>query len=125
MTQKQKLTLQKNGESWIARRKGYISCIEKYPLYSILLVLEEYVSKEFYEECALIKEALDEYNETKVKKNQHILGDILFPTSLEEYKSQRFQTVLKNYNIIVEDKQAKEKATLIKLKLPLKKWRVE
>lgn len=124
MIQKQQLKLQKNGETWIARRKGYISCIEKYPLYSILLVLDEYVSKEFYEECIIIKEALDEYNETKVKKNKHLIGDIIFPTNLTEYKGLKFQKQLLDSNIVVEDSQAKEKATLIKLKLPLKKWRV-
>jgi len=104
-----------------ARKDAYISCIEKYPLYSVLLVLEEYSNKELYEECAIIKKALDEYNSTKVgtQKISDITGPIVFPTSLVGYNSKNFQKILKDYNIVVEEKSAKEKATLIKLKLPV------
>ena len=106
----------------IARKQAYISCIKRYPLYSTLLVLEEYENKELYEECAIIKKALDEYNETKVntEKVNKITGPITFPTSLRDYEGKNFQKVLESYNIKVEEKSAKEKATLIKLKLPVK-----
>lgn len=118
--QKQILTEQKEEKS-TARKEAYISCIERYPLYSILLVLEEYSRKEWYEECAIIKAALDEYNLTKVniKKVNDITGPIIFPTSLDGYKEKKFQDVMKKYDIVVEEKIAKEKATLIKLKLPV------
>lgn len=118
--QKQILTKQTE-QKLTARKQAYISCIERYPLYSILLVLDEYVKKEWYEECAIIKKALDEYNITKVntKKVNDITGPIIFPTSLDGYNSEKFQKVLQQYNISVEEKAAKEKARLIKLKLPV------
>ena len=119
--QKQTLTKQKEAKS-TARKQAYISCLERYPLYSTLLVLDEYEGKELYEECAVIKKALDEYNNTKVNIEtvNKLTGPLIFPTRLEEYKEGKFQKILQDYNIIVEEKSAKEKATLIKLKLPVK-----
>lgn len=105
----------------MSRKEKYISFIKSYPIKATLLVLDEYEKKELYEECAIIKKALDEYNDTQVntKKVTDIVGKINFPTSLSKYNSQEFQKILQDYNIIVEDKSAKEKATLIKLKLPV------
>lgn len=104
-----------------ARVSSYLKCIEKYPLYSILLVLDEYEKRELYEECFFIKKALDEYNNSKIKKHKNIIGPIDFPTSISDYRKPSFQKVLEKGKIIVEEKLAKEKATLIKLKLPIKK----
>lgn len=121
MTEQKQILTKQREKRLTARKKEYLSCIERYPLYSVLLVLSEYSNKEWYEECAIIKTALDEYNTTKVntKKIKDITGPIIFPTSLDGYKSQNFQKVLRDYNIIVGEKVAKEKATLIKLKLPV------
>lgn len=121
MIKQRQISTEQTEEKLIARKDKYISCLERYPLYSMLLVLDEYVKKEWYEECAIIKKALDEYNITQVntKKAQDITGPIVFPTSLEGYNSKKFQSLLKKYDIIVDEKTAKEKATRIKLKLPV------
>lgn len=111
--QKQILTQPKEVKS-IARIKSYISYIEKFPLYSTLIVLDEYEQDENYEECAIIKKALDEYNKTQFK-----VSKISSPTRLIDYKGEKFQNILKKHNIVVDEKHAQEKATLIKLKLPL------
>jgi hypothetical protein len=96
--------------------------IQKYPLYSTLLVLDEYEGLELYEECAIIKKALDKYNKTKVNKPvvTQYTGKIEFPTKLSDYKNEKFQRILRGYKIEVKEKEAKDKATLIKLKLPLR-----
>jgi hypothetical protein len=103
------------------RVESYLSYIKIYPLYSTLIVLEEYEGLELYEECANIKKALDKYNSTVVnsKGATKYTGKINFPTKLSDYQSESFQKMLKRYNIKVEEEEAQEKATLIKLKLPL------
>lgn len=121
MTQQNQISIQQKEVNSNARVESYLSYIKKYPLYSTLLVLEEYEGLELYEECAIIKKALDEYNRTRVNKVEVTkwTGDIEFPTKLSVYKSDKFQKVLEGYNIKVGSKEAKDKATLIKLKLPL------
>ena len=118
--QKQTLPQQKEVNS-NARVESYLSYIQRYPLYSTLLVLEEYEGLELYEECATIKKALDKYNCTVVNRVgiTKYTGKIEFPTKISQYQSKSFQKILEGYNIKVEEKEAQEKATLIKLKLPL------
>ena len=107
----------------IARKKSYLKYLNKYPLYSTLLVLKDYEDKELYEECSIIKKALDEYNEIQIKgvvANKIPDEDIYLPTKLSSYKDEKFQAILKRYGAEVEEKVALEKAKLIKLNLPVK-----
>jgi hypothetical protein len=121
LTQQKQTSPQQKEANSIARVESYLSYIERYPLYSTLLVLEEYEGLELYEECVTIKKALDKYNSTVLNREgvTKYTGKIEFPTKLSDYQSESFQKMLKGYNIKVEDKEAQEKATLIKLKLPL------
>lgn len=86
----------------------------------MLLVLDEYEKREYYEECAIIKEALDEHNSNFMKEVRSVSKNIPFPTNLVDYESEKFQKILDKYGVVVTKKVAKEKATLIKLKLPIK-----
>lgn len=117
MTKQNQISTQQKEEKLIARRNSYVSFIEKYPLYSTLLVLEEYEKNEFYEECAIIRDAIKDY---RVKYDSKSPKDLSFPTSLEVYKGKEHQSMLKKFDIVVEDNLAKEKAKLIKLNLPVK-----
>jgi hypothetical protein len=81
------------------------------------LVLQEYEDQELYEECAIIKSAIEDY---KSKYENKIPKEIGFPTQLSTYMSKEHQDTLKKYNINIEEESAKEKATLIKLNLPVK-----
>ncbi len=110
-----KSTLQKEDKS-IVRKKKYLSFIERYPLYSLLLVYKEYQDEELYEECAIIRDALKEH---KDKYQNRFPADINIPTHISEYETSAHQAMLEKYNIVVEEKVAKEKAALIKLKLPI------
>lgn len=116
MEQEQTLTLPTEVKS-TARRETYVTFIERYPVYSILLVLKEYEDKELYEECAIIKNALEDY---KDKYKTKIPKDVNFPTHISVYNGEKHQQMLRKFNIVVEEKFAKEKAKLIKIKLPIK-----
>lgn len=116
MEPNQILTPQKE-QTLIARKNSYISYIEKYPLYSTLLVLKDYEDEELYEECAIIKNALDEY---KTKYEKQLPKEVVFPTNITAYTGKQYQDMVRRCNIVVEEKVAKEKATLIKLHLPIK-----
>ena len=85
-------------------------------MYSTLLVLKDYEDLEFYEECAIIRDALKKYKqkyESKFPKN------LKFPMHLSMYNDNAFQKIMEKLNMTVEEKKAKEKAALIKLKLPI------
>ena len=99
------------------RRDKYISFLKKYPLYSTLMVLKDYEDSEQYEECAIIMSALTKY---KAEQNNKIPTDVKFPTHLDMYNGKPYQDMMKKLNIEIEEKSAKEKATLIKLNLPVK-----
>lgn len=90
--------------------------MERFPLYSTLLVYKEYEDKELYEECVIIRDALKEY---KLKYTGKIFEGMSIPTHISEYESKEHQDTLKRLNIVVEEKTAREKATLIKLNLPV------
>lgn len=79
------------------------------------MVLKDYENEELYEECAIIRDALIEFRD---KYSSKFPKGLKFPTSVEEYQSKECQDVMKKLNI--EEKSAKEKATLIKLNLPVK-----
>jgi hypothetical protein len=101
----------------IARRDKYISFLERYSLYSTLLVLKDYEDTEQYEECAIIFSALVEF---KSRYDNKIPTDVKFPTHLDMYNEKPYQDMMERLNIKIEEKSAKEKATLIKLNLPVK-----
>ncbi len=82
------------------------------------MVLTEYEDLELYEECAIIKKALEEY-ESKYVKNK-ITETIIFPFHLREYNSKAYQDQLLDLNIEVKKETARDKATLIKLRIPIK-----
>ena len=90
--------------------------MERYPLYSTLLVLEEYEKNEIYEECAIIRDALKKY---KDKYESKFPNGLKLPMHASVYRGKKCQDMMEKYGIAVEEKEAKEKATLIKLKLPL------
>ena len=115
MKQNQVLTGQKD-EKLTARRKSYVSYIERYPLYSTLLVLKDYEDEEYYEECAIIRDAITEYREKYASK---LPKDLMFPISVSQYKNKSHQSLMNRLGLVVEENTAKEKATLIKLNLPL------
>lgn len=118
----QKLTGQKELKSNV-RKDSYLKYLNKYPLYSTLLILKEYEDKEMYEECSIIKKALDEYNEIKIKgvvNKKMPFEDITLPTHISTYKTDKFQNLLRKYGAEVDEKEAKEKAQLIKINLPIK-----
>lgn len=111
-------TPQKEQTSIASKRKSsYMYYLESYPLYSTLMVLKDYEDEELYEECAIIKNALEEY---KDKYQTQLPKEVVFPTHVNDYKGKAYQEMIQRYNITVEDKVAKEKATLIKLKLPVR-----
>lgn len=85
-------------------------------MYATLLVLEEYEKTELYEECAIIRDALTDY---KNNYRNQFPKEIKFPMHASEYRSKSCQDMLEKHNLTIEDKVAKEKATLIKLNLPL------
>lgn len=116
MTRQNQISTEQKEERSIARKNSYISYIEKYPLYSTLLVLEEYEGDELYEECAIIRDALTEYRD---KYKEKFPKDMVFPTSVVMYKDNKHQDMMNRLNIIVKEEDAKEKAKLIKLNLPL------
>lgn len=116
MTKQNQISTQQKDEKSIARINKYISFIERYPLYSILLVLEEYTYLELYEECAFIRDALNEYKERYENK---ISKDMKIPTHISEYREKSHQDMLERLNIVVDEEVAKEKAELIKLNLPI------
>ena len=119
MKEKPELTSQTKKEDLSAtRRKAYVSYIERFPLYSTLLVLKDYEDSAMYEECAIIRDALLEYEEKYVSKFPE---KIKFPMHLTAYQGKEHQDMLISMKIIVEEKVAREKATLIKLNLPVKK----
>lgn len=97
--------------------KSYLSYIERYPLYSTLLVLKDYEDAELYEECAIIKNALENY---EVKYKSKLPKELIFPMHVSDYNSKPYQDMMRKLDITVEEKLAKEKATLIKLNLPVK-----
>lgn len=99
-----------------ARRDSYVSYMVKYPLYSTLLVLEEYEGKELYEECAIIRDAITEY---RIKHGSELPRELIFPTSIKMYRGKAHQDMLEKLDIVIEDKLAKEKAKLIKINLPV------
>lgn len=113
---KQPLIKQKEAKS-IARQGEYFSYIEKYPLFSTLLVLEEYENKEMYLECALIRDAILDY---KSKYESHLPKDLKFPTHISTYRGKEHQEMLTRFGINVEESFAIEKAKLIKINLPVK-----
>ena len=80
------------------------------------MVLNDYETLEQYEECAIIRDSISKYY-TKYEKH---LKNVSTPRSLEQYKDHKHQKMLHKYNIIVEDKLAREKANLIKQHFPIK-----
>jgi hypothetical protein len=82
----------------------------------MLLVLKDYEDQELYEECALIRDALKEHRD-KYSKLQP--SEMLTPRHINEYESEHHQKMLHKFGIKTDDKAAKEKAKLIKLKLPV------
>ena len=116
MTEQNQISTQQTDEKSTVRRKSYLSYIERYPLYSTLLVLKDYEESENYEECAIIKGALEDYKE---KYSSKFPKDLKFPMHLSSYNDKGHQDMMKRLNIVVEEKTAKEKATLIKLNLPV------
>ena len=117
MTQQNQISKRQKEEKLIARRNSYVSYIKKYPLFSTLLVLEEYENSEMYEECAIIRDAIKEY---QLEYGSKLPKGLSFPTSVEAYRAKAHQDMMKNFNIVVEESAAKEKAKLIKLNLPVK-----
>lgn len=117
MTQQKQTLKKQRGEQSTARKNSYIKYIEKYPLYSTLLVLKEYEDSELYEECAIIRDAITDYKE-KYKKT--LPTDLDIPTHVEQYLGDSHQNMMQRENMVVEEKVALEKATLIKLNLPIK-----
>lgn len=85
-------------------------------MYSTLLVLKDYEEQELYEECAIIRDALIEYRDTDASK---FPKELKFPMHITSYNEKSCQEVLESMDIIVEEKTAKEKATFIKLNLPV------
>lgn len=110
------ISTEQTEEKSVSRRKSYLSYIRRYPLYSTLLVLKDYEDQELYEECAIIRDALKEYRDTDASKFPVGLS---FPMHINVYNEKSCQDALKAMNIIVEEKTAKEKATFIKLNLPV------
>ena len=77
------------------------------------MVLKDYEDNEWYEECAIIKNAINEYQ-------KNLPESVEIPTHISIYRENKFQKMLEASNIIIEEKVAEEKATFIKLKLPVK-----
>lgn len=82
----------------------------------MLLVLKDYEDQELYEECALIRDALKKHRDEHSKFQP---SEMITPKHINEYKSEKHQKILHKFGIKVDDKAAKEKAKLIKLKLPV------
>ena len=80
-------------------------------------MLKEYEDAEYYEECAIIRNALQDYKDKYANKFPKELN---FPMHISEYKAKAHQDIMRKLDIVVEDKLAKEKATLIKLNLPIR-----
>jgi hypothetical protein len=99
-----------------SRKRSYVSYIERFPLYSTLIVLKEYEGLALFEECAIIRDALIEY---KDKYSSNFPEGLNFPMHLSVYKDAEHQGILEKMGIVVDEKVAKEKATLIKLNLPV------
>lgn len=110
-------------QNLIARKNKYLKYLSDYPLYSTLLVLKDYEEEEKYEECYIIKSALDDYNTFKIKGiiNDKIQEEeILLPTHINQYYSKTYQKILNKYGIEVEEEDAKKKAKRIKINIPVK-----
>lgn len=119
MQQTQKSTLQKEQTSNVDnRRKSYLKYLDRYPIYSTLIVLKEYEDRELYEECGIIKKALIDFKE---QYRDSIPKDIKFPMHLSEYQSRENQEFMLANKIKVDDKNAKETAKLIMLNIPIKR----
>lgn len=117
MEQKPKSIRQIKKEELIAnRQKSYESYINRYPLYSVLMVLEDYENTSNYEECAIIRDALLEY------KRKHVDGlsfKIEFPTHISQYLSKEYQDTLLSLKITIDEELARDKAIIIKTNLPV------
>lgn len=100
-----------------ARIDKYIYYLEKYNIYSTLLVLDEYEKEERYEECAIIRDALKKY---KKRFDNKFPKGVSFPTSMDMYRSRENLDLMKRLNISIDYKSAKDKAKLIKINLPIK-----
>ena len=93
--------IQPKSKVMTAREQSYLSYLEKYPVLATLMILEDYEKEEKYEECAVIKRALDKKGDF-TKSSQYYSSKEFTPTSLNR-----------------ENKTARKKANYIKLKLPL------
>lgn len=100
----------------VNRKNSYISFLEKYPLCSTLMVLKEYEGKELYEECAVIKNALEEYRDRYIEE---LPKNVVFPLHLSVYKSKKYQDKMKELDIEIKQDVLEDKANLIKLHLPI------
>lgn len=79
-------------------------------------MLKDYEDEEFYEECAIIRDAIKDYKEKYASK---FPKELVFPVSVSQYKDKSHQSLMERLGLVVEEKSAKEKATLIKLNLPV------
>ena len=110
-------------QNLIVKKAKYIKYLSDYPLYATLLVLKDYEEEEKYEECHIIKSALDDYNKVSIKGtiNEKLQDEeIQLPTHITEYYSDKFQKILTKYGIEVEEEDAKKKAKRIKINIPIK-----
>lgn len=101
----------KHKENDSVRVEEYLKYLNKYPLYSTLIVLKECEDNENYKECALIKKAIIKH----IEKN-----GVNLPTNLKTYESEEFQQKLKKENKIVSKIKAQNRAKLIKSNLRIK-----
>ncbi len=99
-----------------SRKRSYVSYIERFPLYSTLIVLKDYEDLSLFEECAIIRDALTEY---KDKYSANFPEGLSFPMHISVYKEAAHQGVLEKMGITVDEKVAAQKAKLIKLNLPV------
>ena len=79
-----------------------------------MLLLDEYEKNEMYEECKIIKDALDDYFEAY---GQSLAKDVMLPTNMAMYLSEKNQDMLKKYNINIDEAVARENAIKIKKEL--------
>lgn len=101
------------------RANQYLSTIGRYPLYALLLVLDEYEEDQYFEECAHIKKAIDLYNKEYEEEMGEDISSLL-PTSLKEYESEAFQATLRKVDLLVVTREyAQDKAEIIKSKIPV------
>lgn len=119
MEQIVKLKQQKNPQNLTARSRKdtYVKFLTDFPIGSTLTVLKEYENKEYYEECAIIRDALCEYKEQTETPLSKVVG---FPMTIEQYYDKGFQKRLSKY-IEIPQEDIDRKVIDIKNILPIKK----